>query len=169
MCYWVLSTRVRFPPGTSKGRGGMGKEKKKRKERGKELFPLRVPIFAQRARARKHEGKTREIRRSFRVADTQREFLFFELVHFIRSCYTMRIFFFFLPFSFLPFFFWKSFTELFPFHLCFRCFFVERAFIWQLLRCKSNFNNDTLKLYASVAGFLLDLVNRFWFETCSYG
>lgn len=169
MCYWVLSTRVRFPPGTSKGRGGMGKEKKKkRKERGKELFPLRVPIFAQRARARKHEGKTREIRRSFRVADTQREFLFFELVHFIRSCYTMRIFFFFLPFSFLPFFFGNLLRNCFLSTFV-SLFFVERAFIWQLLRCKSNFNNDTLKLYASVAGFLLDLVNRFWFGTCSYG
>lgn len=95
-----------FHLGRRKGEEEWGKKKKKkRKERGKELFPLRVPIFAQRARARKHEGKTREIRRSFRVADTQREFLFFELVHFIRSCYTMRIFFFFLPFSFLPFFF----------------------------------------------------------------
>lgn len=161
-----------FHLGRRKGEEEWGKKKKKRKERGKELFPLRVPIFAQRARARKHEGKTREIRRSFRVADTQREFLFFELVHFIRSCYTMRIFFFFLPFSFLPFFpffFLEIFYGTVSFPPLFRCFFVERAFIWQLLRCKSNFNNDTLKLYASVAGFLLDLVNRFWFETCSYG
>ena len=140
--------------------GGKKKKKKKGKKGGggKELFPLRVPIFAQPARARKHEGKTREIRRSFRVADTQREFLFFELVHFVRSCYTMRIFF--SSSSFLPFFF--LFLEISYGTVSsplFRCF-SSNALLYGSC-CGVKVILTTVRGEALCRIFLLDLVNKF--------
>lgn len=147
-----------------------GERKKKEEERkGEGTFPLTRSHF----RATRSCSETRrENERNKTKFSSGRHTTRISILR-ARTLHTVVLydayFFFLLAFFFSSFFFWKSFTELFPFHLCFRCFFVERAFIWQLLRCKSNFNNDTLKLYASVAGFLLDLVNRFWFETCSYG
>ena len=151
-----------FHLGRRKGEEEWRKEKKKKKGKkgggGKELFPLRVPIFAQPARARKHEGKTREIRRSFRVADTQREFLFFELVHFVRSCYTMRIFF--SSSSFLPFFF--LFLEISYGTVSsplFRCFSSNVLLYGSC--CGVKVILTTVRAEALCRIFLLDLVNKF--------
>lgn len=147
-----------------------GERKKKEEERkGEGTFPLTRSHF----RATRSCSETRrENERNKTKFSSGRHTTRISILR-ARTLHTVVLydayFFFLLAFFFSSFFFLEIFYGTVSFPPLFRCFFVERAFIWQLLRCKSNFNNDTLKLYASVAGFLLDLVNRFWFETCSYG
>lgn len=159
-----------FHLGRRKGEEEWGKKKKKKEERkGEGTFPLTRSHF----RATRSCSETRrENERNKTKFSSGRHTTRISILR-ARTLHTVVLydayFFFLLAFFFSSFFFLEIFYGTVSFPPLFRCFFVERAFIWQLLRCKSNFNNDTLKLYASVAGFLLDLVNRFWFETCSYG
>lgn len=125
-----------FHLGRRKGEEEWGKKKKKEERKGEGTFPLTRSHF----RATRSCSETRrENERNKTKFSSGRHTTRISILR-ARTLHTVVLydayFFFFLPFSFLPFFFWKSFTELFPFHLCFRCFFVERAFIWQLLRLK---------------------------------